>query len=125
MATATELDRGKYFMYKGEVCKVNRREIVTYGTHCHSKLKFYIEDIDGKNERTVTFQHQDRVDVVEIMKKTASVISIGEAGLQIMDSHSYETFDAQVDPVVKAQLKEGDEVIFVNLNNLVKVLEKK
>jgi translation elongation factor P/translation initiation factor 5A len=125
MATASEMDRGKYFMYKGEVCKVNRREIVTYGTHCHSKLKFYIEDIDGKNERTVTFQHQDRVDLVEIMKKTASIISISDTTVQIMDSHSFETFDAQTEPALKAQLKEGEEVIFVNLNGLVKVLEKK
>jgi translation elongation factor P/translation initiation factor 5A len=125
MATASELERGKYFMYKGEVCKVNRKEIVTYGTHCHSKLKFYIEDIDGKSEKTVTFQHQDRVDMVEVMKKTASIISISDSNVQIMDAHSYETFDAQIDPALKAQLKEGDEVIFVNLNSLVKVLEKK
>lgn len=125
MAIATDLDRGKYFMHNGEIFKVQRREVVAYGTHSHTKLKFYIEGLDGKGEKTITLGHTDRVDLVDIHKKTAQVVSKTPASVQIMDTHSYETFDASVDPELKERINEGDEVIFINYNNLVKILEKK
>jgi translation elongation factor P/translation initiation factor 5A len=63
--------------------------------------------------------------MVDIVKKTAQVISKNTDNVQIMDAVSYETFDAEVDDDLKKLLSEGDHVIFINYNNLVKVLEKK
>lgn len=125
MAMASDLERGKYFMYKEEIHKVVRKEVVTYGTHSHTKLKLYIQDLWGKGEKVINLSHTDRVDMVDIIKKTAQVISKTPQSVQIMDTHSYETFDVQIDPELKEQINEGDEVIFVNYNNMIKVLEKK
>jgi translation elongation factor P/translation initiation factor 5A len=41
-----------------------------------------------------------------------------------MDSQSFETMDAQADPEVLAEINEGDVVIFVDYQGIVKVLEK-
>ena len=125
MAMASDLERGKYFMYQGGIYKVNRKEVVAYGTHSHTKLKLYIQDLEGKGEKVINLSHTDRVDIVDIIKKTAQVISKTPQIIQIMDTHSYETFDVKVDPELKEQINEGDEVIFVHYNNMVKVLEKK
>jgi len=125
MAMATDLERGKYFLYNGEIYKVQRKEVVAYGTHSHTKLKFYIEDLGGMGEKSITLGHTDRVDIVDIQKKTAQVVSKTDTTVQIMDMHTYETCDAQVDSELKDEIKEGDVVIFINYNNMVKILEKK
>jgi hypothetical protein len=41
-----------------------------------------------------------------------------------MDSLSFETKDATADPEVLADINEGDIVIFVDYEGIVKVLEK-
>jgi len=125
MAMASDLERGKYFLYKGEVYKVIRKEVVAYGTHSHTKLRLYIEDLEGKGEKVINLSHTDKVDIVDILKKTAQVISKTPNSIQIMDTHSYETFDAEIEPELKELVNEGDEVIFINYNNMIKVLEKK
>jgi translation elongation factor P/translation initiation factor 5A len=125
MAVASDLEKGKYFLFKGEIHKVLRKEVVAYGTHSHTKIKLYIQDLEGKGEKVINLAHTDRVDMVDIVKKTAQVISKNTDNVQIMDAVSYETFDAEVDDDLKKLLSEGDHVIFINYNNLVKVLEKK
>jgi translation elongation factor P/translation initiation factor 5A len=122
MASASELDRGKCFIHKGEIARVEKREVISCGTHSHSKLKFYVDYIFSGKKDTITLAHQDSVELVDIIKKKASVIS--KNPLQIMDSISYETKDAEADPEVLEQLNEGDIVIFVDYLGKVKVLEK-
>jgi translation elongation factor P/translation initiation factor 5A len=122
MASATELDRGKCFIYKGEIARVDKREVISCGTHSHSKLKFYIEYIFTGKKDTITLAHQDSVELADVIKKKATVIS--KEPLQIMDSVTYETKDATAEPEVLSEINEGDIVIFVDYQGNVKVLEK-
>ena len=124
MASASELEKGKCFEYKGDFYRVKRKELVAYGTHSHTKLKIIVEPAFGGGEKTFTFAHQDKVDVVDIIKKKAQVIAKSDNNLQIMDSQSYETFDAEADSEIMGKIEEGDIVIFVNHNNKTIVLDK-
>lgn len=123
MATASDLNRGSAFIHQGEPVKVVRKELVAVGTHSHTKLKLYIRPVFGGGEKTLTLGHQDKVELVDIPKLTATVIS--KSPLQIMDAHTYETFDAEADKGLLEQINENDEVIFVNYQGKVKILEKK
>ena len=69
--------------------------------------------------------HHDNVEGLDITRKTGQVLSKSPTSVQIMDSHSYETLEAQADEQVMSQISEGDEIIFIDYNNTVKVLEKK
>jgi translation elongation factor P/translation initiation factor 5A len=122
MGSAGDLERGNCFLYKGDVARIDKKEIISCGTHSHSKLKFYIEYIFSGKKDVITLSHQDSVETVDVMKKKATVIS--KSPLQIMDSQSFETMDAQADPEVLAEINEGDVVIFVDYQGIVKVLEK-
>jgi len=124
MASASELTKGSCFEYHGSILRVKRKELVAYGTHSHTKLKFIVEPAFGGGEKDITMAHQERVDILEIIKKKAQVISIQNDKLQIMDVQSYETFDAVADPKIIKEMKEGDIVIFVNYGNETRVLEK-
>ena len=122
MASATDLDRGSCFLHKGALVKVTKKEIITCGTHCHSKLKFSIEYVFTGKQEIVTMAHQDNVELVEVNKKKATVIS--KNPLQIMDIISYETKDAYADEEIMDSITEGDTVVFVDYQGKVKVLEK-
>ena len=124
MPTASELERGNYFIYNGEPVRVLRKEVIVVGTHSHSKLKFYVQGLREKGERTVIFQHSDRVDKIEIMRKQGQVISKAGNKVQLMDNVSYETLDSSLPAELISDINEGDMVTFVELNGRVEILDK-
>ena len=125
MSTASELERGNYIIYNGEPVRVIRKEVIVVGTHSHSKLKFYIQGLREKGEKTVTFQHSDRVEKVEIMRKQGQIISKTNNRVQVMDAISYETLDSTLPPELVDDINEGDKVTFVELNGSVEILDKR
>ena len=125
MAIASALEKGNYFIYNGEPVRVIRKEVVAVGTHSHTKLKFFIQGLREKGERTVTFQHSDRIEKTEIMRKQGQIISKTGNKAQVMDSISYETLDSSLAPEMAEELKEGDYVTFVELNGNVEILDKR
>ena len=125
MAIASDLDKGNYFIYSGEPVRVVRKEVVSVGTHSHTKLKFYVQGLREKGERTVILQHSDRVDKMDIMRKQGQIISKSIGKVQIMDSTSYETLDSNLPQELADEINEGDYVTFVDLNGKVEILDKR
>jgi len=125
MSTAQELERGNYFIYNNEPVRVLRREVIVVGTHSHSKLKFYIQGLREKGERTVTFQHSDRVEKMEIVRKQGQIISKSGNKVQLMDAVSYETLDSNLPQELADEVNEGDSVTFVDLNGKIEILDKR
>ena len=125
MSSASELKRGSYFIYNGKPVCVVRKEIVVYGTHSHSKLKFYIQGLNKKGERSINMHHTDKVEMVDIVRKTGQVISKTNDKVQIMDSVSYETIDATAPEELLNDINENDEVIFIDFNGNFQIIEKK
>ncbi|MBI2655034.1 hypothetical protein HYX06_01270 [Candidatus Woesearchaeota archaeon] len=124
MPIASDLERGNYFIYNGEPVRIIRRELVAYGTHSHTKLKFYIQGLREKGERSVTFQHSDRVEKIDIIRKQGQVISKSSSKVQLMDMLTYETLNANLPPELD-EIKEGDDVTFVELNGAIEILDKR
>ena len=124
MASASDLQRGDFFLMNGAILQVTRREVVAVGTHSHTKLKFYAKSIKGGGEKQFTFSHGDKVEKLDIQKKHATVIAKTPGGVQIMDPVSFETFDAAVDESL-GELSEGDDIIYFSYNNEIKILEKR
>ena len=125
MSTASELEKGTYFIYNGEPVKVLRKEAVSVGTHSHTKLKFFVQGLRDKGERTAIFQHSDRVDKIEIIRKQGQIISKSGNKVQLMDMLSYETLDAILPSELLDVVNEGDSVTFVELNGKVEILDKR
>ncbi len=115
---ASDLERGKFFEYKGEVLQVLRRSLVNCGTHSHTKLVFTVCDINGRKDREITMGHNEKVDIIDIMKKKATVISKSGDSLQIMDAQSYETFDAACEAEILETLAVGDEITFIDYKGI-------
>ena len=125
MTEAKELQKGMYINYNNEVLRVVRKETVAYGTHSHSKTKLFVQPLFGGGERSINMMHHDNVEAVEIMRKEGQVISKTADKVQVMDMRSYETVDAYADKELFEQLKEGDNVTFINFKGQTKILEKR
>lgn len=125
MSTATELERGIYFIYNGEPVRVLRKEIIVVGTHSHSKLKFFIQGLNEKSERSINFHHTDKVEIVDIVRKLGQIVSKANNKIQLMDMVSYETLDANASSELLDELNEGDQVTFINLNGNIQIIEKR
>ncbi len=125
MPTATELERGTYFIYNNEPVRVLRKEVVAFGTHSHSKLKIFFQGLTEKGERFANFQHTDKVEIVEIIRKLGQIIAKSNNKVQVMDMVSYETLDANTNSDLFNQLNEGDQVTFINLNGNIQIIEKR
>ena len=89
MSTASELKKGSCFRHKGDILRVTRKELVAYGTHSHTKLKLFVQNVFGGGEKELTMMHHDKVELIEVQKKSATVIAKLQDKLQIMDSQLY------------------------------------
>jgi len=125
MASATELKKGSYMIYKGKLVEVSRKEVVAYGTHSHTKLKIFFHELGERGESNINMHHTDSVEIADITRKTGQVISKADDKVQVMDSMTYETLDASATKEVLNEIKEGDEVVFIDFNGSIQIIEKK
>lgn len=124
MANASDLERGRFFLHRGELLQVLRKGVINVGTHSHTKLNLTVCDLNGKKERDLILAHNDKVDLADITKKKGNVIAKSDTSMQIMDSVSYETLDATCEPEIASDIEIGDEIVFIEYQG-VKVLGKK
>jgi len=125
MTEAKDLKKGSYIKYNNEVLRVIKKEVVVYGTHSHSKTRLFVQGLISKGEKAINLNHHDVIEELDIIRKSAQVISKLPDKVQIMDSHSYQTIDADVDEELLNELNEGDEVTFIEVEGNAKVLEKR
>jgi translation initiation factor 5A len=125
MASAGDVERGKFIEYKGDILQVVRKEVIAVGTHSHTKIKFTVVGLNSTGEKSLVMGHEDKVEILDIMKKVATVISKSQKGIQIMDVVSYETFDAEGDKHLLDELKEGEEIIYIGMGGGARIISRK
>ena len=125
MPTASELEKGSYFIYNNDPVRVTRKETVAYGTHSHSKLKIFFQGLNEKGEKSINLHHTDKVEIVDIIRKLGQIISKTNNKIQIMDMVSYETFDANARAELSNDLKDGDNVTFIESKGNIEIIEKR
>jgi translation initiation factor 5A len=117
--------KGSYILHKGEPYRIRDIGIVVTGTHSHTKVKLQVEGLFSNLSESFTLPPHERVEEVEIVRKLAQLISKTPDKVQIMDMHSYQTLDADVDTDLKNEINEGNNVTYVEFNGAVKVIEKR
>jgi len=125
MPTASELERGSYFIYNNEPVRVTRKELVAYGTHSHSKLKIFFQGLNEKGEKSVNLHHTDKVEIVDIIRKLGQIISKTGNKVQVMDMVSYETIECNAAPEILNNLNENDQVTFIDFKGNFEIIEKR
>lgn len=125
MPSASELKKGSYFIHDDKPVRVNRKEVVVYGTHSHSKLKLFIQGLNDKSEKAINMHHHDKVEIIDIIRKVGQIVSKTDNKVQIMDNVSYETLDGTAPEELHSKLNEGDVVTFVDFKGSIQIIEKR
>ncbi|MBS3176390.1 translation initiation factor IF-5A [Candidatus Woesearchaeota archaeon] len=116
----TSAKPGSYVVIDGAACKVVDTQTSKPGKHGHAKVRMTGVGLLDDKKRVVVLPGSDNIDVPVIEKRTAQVLSIAGDAANVMDVETYETFDLKIPEELKAECKEGKNVLFwVILNDKV------
>ena len=121
MVEAKDIRTGDWIVFNREPYKVVRKEIVTAGTHMHSKSKLIMRGMFSPGEKSQVYGHHDKLDIAELEFKSGQVISVG-AKVQLMDTRTYETFE--VDPNPEVEVTEGMVLNIAHFNGKLYILRE-
>ena len=103
---------GQHIIINDEPCRIVEYERSKPGKHGSAKARIVgIGILDGA-KRTLVSPVDARVDVPNIEKRNAQIVSIGNNQIQLMDLESFEVFYTQMptEEDVKSRLSAGSEV---------------
>jgi len=124
LINAAEARPGAAIIVDGVSCIVKSNDISKTGKHGHAKCRIEaISCIDGKKKVFVAGGHE-RLDVPLINKSRAQVLSVMEDKASIMDMETFETLEVPMIDEVKAELKDGDQVEYWDVEG-VKIIKRK
>lgn len=106
------LKKGDTIIIEGAPCKITDTATSRPGKHGHAKVNLMAVGIlDGKKRNLVMPGH-DKVEAPIIEKKNAQVLSISGDKASVMDMETFETFEMEIPEELKAEVKEGSEVLY-------------
>src|SRR3989338_1350056 len=106
------LKKGDTLIIDGAPCKITDTATSRPGKHGHAKVNLMAVGIlDGKKRQMVMPGH-DKIEVPIIEKKSAQILSLAGNTANVMDMETYETFDMDIPEELKAEVKEGKEVLY-------------
>jgi translation initiation factor 5A len=108
-----ELKEGRYMVIDDEPCKISSISTSKPGKHGEAKARIEAIGIFDGNKKSVVYPVKHKVQVPIIDKRTAQVVSIMGAEVQLMDLETYEMFHLPITDDVKDDLKPGGEVLYL------------
>jgi translation initiation factor 5A len=105
-----EIRNGSFILIDGVPCKVVDIEISAPGKHGSAKMRITAMAVFENSKKTLLAPSHGDIDVPEIKKRRAQVVSITGDSVQLMDMDTYDIFDAAIPAELKQTLKAGNEV---------------
>lgn len=126
MAEISKLAKGSCIIYNEKPYRIKDIRSVVISKHSHTRTKVELEDVFTGSPLNLNLSPHDHVKEIDVPRKRGQLIAIiGEGIVHVMDTFSYETFDAGIDNELLNELTEGDEIIFVEYDGAKKVVGKK
>jgi len=110
LINATEAKSGTAVIIDGTPCIVKSTDISKTGKHGHAKVRMEAIGIFDSKKKVIVVPGHERMEVPMIKKLKGQVLNMKEDTASVMDLESFETLDVQVTEDIKAEVKEGDNV---------------
>lgn len=123
MGDLRSLRKGSCILYNNEPNILKHIEFVVYGTHSHTKAKLEMEHLFTGKKTVTDMSLHGNLQEIQIIRKAAQVLSKSEDKVQIMDMVDFNTLDASADKELLDQIKENDEVTYIQWQNTTKVID--
>ncbi len=110
LKSAKEIGKGSFILIDGVACRIVEIETSAPGKHGAAKSRITAVGIFDGQKKTLLLSGHGEVQVPDIRKKRAQVVSITENSAQLMDLESYDIFDSAIPEDMKSAIKAGVEV---------------
>ena len=69
-------------------------------------------DLLTGSKKQIVYAAHDKIDCPIIERQVAQVLSVTQSKAQVMNMETFETFDIAIPEDLKAQIKEGSELVY-------------
>lgn len=122
-AEVRELKQGRYILIDDQPCKILSISTSKPGKHGEAKARIEAVGVFDGSKRSIVHPVKHKVQVPQMDKRKAQVLSISAEEVQLMDLETFETFHLKVSEEQKATLAQGAEILYVSSMGMRKIFE--
>ncbi len=120
---ATDARVGTNILLEGEPYTVKKMDVSKTGKHGHSKARIEAIAILKSNKKVFVVPGHDKIEVPEVNKRKAQVLSVGE-NVSVMDLESFETIEVPCAEDIKETLEENSNVEYWDIEGKMIIKRK-
>jgi len=112
MAEIGKLKEGRYIVINGEPHIITNMQKSAPGKHGHAKYRVEAKNMFTGNKTVIVMTAHAHIEVPNLRKQKANVLSVSGTSAQIMDMENYETFDLEIPEELQAQVEAGKIILY-------------
>jgi len=110
----------------GDPCRITEYDTSKPGKHGAAKARIVAVGVFDGQKRPHVGPVSMQVHVPLIDKRAGQIVSITGSNFQLMDSETFETFDADlIDEEIKGKLQQGQDIEYWNVMGRIKIMRIK
>ncbi len=110
----------------GEPCRIVEYDTSKPGKHGSAKARIVGVGVFDGQKRPHVGPVSMQIHIPLIDKRTAQIISMTDSGIQLMDSETFETIDANlVDDEIKDRIQQGQDIEYWKVMDRTKIMRIK
>ena len=110
----------------GDPCRITEYDTSKPGKHGAAKARIVAVGVFDSQKRPHVGPVSMQVHVPLIDKRVGQIVSITGSNFQLMDSETFETFDADlVDEEIEGKLQQGQDIEYWNVMGRIKIMRIK
>lgn len=122
-AEVRELKEGRYILIDDQPCKIISISTSKPGKHGEAKARIEAVGVFDGSKRSIVHPVKHRIQVPQMDKRKAQVLSMSGDEVQLMDLETFETFHLKVSDEQRNALKIGGETLYVSSMGMRKIFE--
>lgn len=112
MAEIGKLKEGRYIVVNGEPHIITNMQKSAPGKHGHAKYRVEAKNMFTGNKTVQVMTAHAHVEVPNLRKQKANVLSVSGNSAQIMDMETYETFDLEIPEELQGKVEAGKIILY-------------
>jgi translation initiation factor 5A len=122
-AEVRELKEGRYILIDEQPCKILSISTSKPGKHGEAKARIEAVGVFDGSRRSVVHPVKHKIQVPQMDKRKAQVLSMSGEEVQLMDLETFETFHLKVTEEQKSTLQVGGETLYVSSMGMRKIFD--
>jgi len=112
MAEIGKLKEGRYIVINDAPYIITNMQKSAPGKHGHAKYRVEGKHMFTGNKTVIVMTAHAHIEVPNLQKQKANVLSVSGNSAQIMDMETYETFDLEIPDELKKDVESGKTILY-------------